>query len=59
MTRDVSPVLDRHTQERLGQKLKERLDQSEAKISSELDALLSSLRASELAGRPSGPNVRR
>lgn len=48
MTGDVSPILDRHVQERLGRMLKERLCLNETPSSSpELETLLANLRAAE------------
>ena len=48
MTHDVSPILDRHTQESLGRMLREQLDDAcRADTSKELDVLLASLRNSE------------
>lgn len=50
MTEDVSPILDRHTQERLGDKLREELDcVTTHEQSTEIEALLASLR--ETSGR--------
>lgn len=46
MSHDVSPILDRHTQERLGCKLREELDDARVEApSKEIEALLASLRA--------------
>lgn len=46
MTDDVSPILDRHTQERLGDELREKLDCAKAQPpSQEIETLLASLRA--------------
>ena len=48
MTEDVSPILDRHTQERLGRKLREQFDDARAHPPCrEIESLLASLRAAE------------
>lgn len=46
MLEDVSPILDRHTQERLGRKLREEFDSARVQQPcGEIESLLASLRA--------------
>ena len=48
MIEDVSPILDRHTQERLGCKLREEFDDARTQQPcGEIESLLASLRAAE------------
>ncbi|MFC3691969.1 hypothetical protein [Chenggangzhangella methanolivorans] len=51
MIREAEPVLDRHTQERLGRMLREKLDVDRQPTSStEIEKLLASLRAADDLG---------
>lgn len=56
MTRDVSPILDRHTQDDIGRKLRERLA-TPTEQPSEIDRLLATLRATG-AGERTQPQGR-
>jgi hypothetical protein len=48
MIDDVSPILDRHTQERLGRDLREKFDSAcTQRPCREIESLLASLRAAE------------
>jgi hypothetical protein len=57
MSEDVSPILDRHTQERLGDKLREELDcLARQEPSKEIETLLASLRETGESRRDRSPD---